>query len=144
MDWTITPLTDPQNGGAGGNGSGGGGGRHVDQERQELHSAIKSICDSNKDHPLNHEDTTTWETWQQMDTDLLRTVVILLDDNMRYLLQARSTRSAKKCHLLKSLYEPVMRHGNGAKHPSTGKNISDRQRNQIIQAYNQTMSGSRD
>ena len=99
------------------------------REKKMLLSRINEIC-SNKDM-----DPGSGRKWKHMPIEALRTIVILLNDNMIDLLHTRSTRSKKECHLLSSLYNYVI--GREATNPMTGVQISARQRDLIIAAHTQ-------
>jgi hypothetical protein len=103
-----------------------------DLTRDELIDLVTQICQ-------NDMDIMTQTNWQDMSVEQLRTIVVLLDDDMIDILDARRRRSVTTspyagCSLLKSLYDYTKGFPNGLE-LQTQRVITNHQRIQIAAAY---------
>jgi hypothetical protein len=104
-----------------------------DLSREELLQLVEQIC-RNQD-----VDIVTQTRWHDMSVEQLRTIVVLLDDEMLDLLDARRQRPVTTspyapCNLLKSMYDWTRRAPNG-REPQGQREITSHQRTQIAAAY---------
>ena len=97
------------------------------EEKTELLAHIQKAC-------LNFDDVepVAFTKWEEMSIEELRTVAILLNDEMVMLLNAQEGARGH-CYLLESLYEHIIRNAR-ARNPLTGVQITDRQRQNILTA----------
>lgn len=98
-------------------------------ERELLLERIATICYNGKDDV----DPLSLTGWSEMPIEELRTVVILLNDEMIHLLQSHD-HTRGHCHLLESLYVYITTDLR-AKNLLTNSPITSRQRGHIIAAY---------
>ena len=98
------------------------------EEKTELLAHIQTAC-------LNFNDVepVALTKWEDMSIEELRTVAILLNDEMVMLLNAQEGARGH-CYLLESLYEHIIRNAR-ARNPLTGGQITDRQRQNILTAW---------
>ena len=98
------------------------------EEKTELLAHIQKAC-------LNFDDVepVAFTKWEEMSIEELRTVAILLNDEMVMLLNAQEGARGH-CYLLESLYEHITRNA-FARNPLTGVQITDRQRQNINTAW---------
>lgn len=114
-----------------------------DLTRIELVEIIKKICFNNEEEPIYKEG------WHEMSEEQLRTVVVLLDNDMLDLIEAWRRRPADvlleqmtpyaPCNVLKYLYEWT-RTSSNARDPVNHRPITHYQRLQIASAYFATLS----
>lgn len=95
-------------------------------ERVQLLYHISSTC-------YNSGDAFSLVRWEHMPIEQLRTVALLLTDEMVTLLNARRRGVRGHCYLLSTLYQYVMQ--GGARNPMTGQLITAQQRQHIIAAH---------
>jgi hypothetical protein len=96
-------------------------------ERVQLLEHIGSTC-------YNFGDPISLMRWEHMPIQQLRTVALLLNDEMVTLLNARRRGIRGHCYLLEYLYQYVMQ--GGARNPVTGQPITAQQRQHILAAHN--------
>ena len=97
------------------------------EEKTELLAHIQKAC-------LNFDvEPFAFTKWEEMSIEELRTVAILLNDEMVMLLNAQEGARGH-CYLLESLYEHITRNPR-ARNPLTGAQITDRQRQNINTAW---------
>jgi len=96
------------------------------EERTELLAQLRQTC-------FNDEDVATLTPWEELSIEELRTVAILLNDEMVLLLNAQEGARGH-CYLLTTLYEHIIRNTR-ARNPLTGSLITDRQRQNIMTAW---------
>jgi hypothetical protein len=104
-----------------------------DLSKEELIDLVEQICQN------GDVDIMTQARWQDMSVEQLRTIVVLLDDDMIDILDARRRRSVTTspyagCSLLKSLYDYTKGFPNGLE-LQTQRVITNHQRIQIAAAY---------
>ena len=97
------------------------------EEKTELLAHIQKAC-------LNFDvEPFAFTKWEEMSIEELRTVAILLNDEMVMLLNAQEGARGH-CYLLESLYEHIFRNDR-ARNPLTNVQITDRQRQNILTAW---------
>ena len=112
-----------------------------DLTRTELLAIIKQVCFNWDVDPLT---LTRWDSEQELSLEQLRTVVVLLDDDMLNLLDAHRRRPGESspyapCNLLESLYRWTRASPDGREIQSQ-RVITNHQRVQIAAAYLASLS----